>query len=245
MHTDVLSGIHKKRVMIKKLFTAAILGLLIFTGCSKSKDGEEDTDKDKPAAKAQFDNNNYGIYKGVFVGSSGFIIVNINNDNSISASLTVDGAKTSFTTTQTVQQNEATSVVFKNGNNSFTFVVGANGSDPIVKDIVISGHPEAAIVVIKETSTDLVKCYEGTFDGGDAGVFNAAVSGKWIRGLAFSTAYNKTWPVTGTVSGNNIDASGSAGSGDFKGSISGDNISGSWKNSIADISGTWSGKRTL
>ena len=231
---------------MKKHFPLGIITflLLAISSCSKKEDnpGKE---TEPPTAKARFDNNNYGIYKGVFVGSSGFIIVNINNDNSISASLTINGVKTSFTTTQTVQQNQETSVVFKNGNDSFTFVVGANGSDPIVKDIVISGHPGAAIVVIKETSTDLVRCYEGTFDGDDAGVFNAAVSGKWIRGLAFSTTYNKTDPVIGTVSGNNIDATGSAGGADFSGSISGDNISGSWNNSIANKSGTWSGKQTL
>ena len=232
--------------MIKKLFTAAILGLLIFTGCSKSKDGEEDTDKDKPAAKAQFDNNNYGIYKGVFVGSSGIIIININNDNTIAATVTIDGLTTHFTTTQTVQQNQSTTVDFTNGGDAFTFVVAANGSAPSITNITINGHPKAAIVIIKETSAAIVKCYEGTYEGDDEGTFNAVVSANVISGLTLSTIYGETYYITGTVSDSKINASGSSGSGaKFSGAISGDNISGNWDNSIAKKSGTWSGKRTL
>jgi hypothetical protein len=101
------------------------------------------------------------------------------------------------------------------------------------------------MLVLKETSTAIVKCYEGTFTGGDAGTFNAVISGSLINGLALSTAYDDVYVVTGTVSDSKINASGSASSGaSFSGSISGDNISGNWDNSIAGISGTWSGKRT-
>jgi len=101
-------------------------------------------------------------------------------------------------------------------------------------------------VVVKETSTMLVKCYEGTFTGTDEGTFNVIVSNKSVRGLAFSDTYNITYSVTGTVLNNQITTSGSTGSGaSFSGSISGDKVLGSWDNSITDDSGSWSGKRTL
>lgn len=226
------------------LFSILALAFLSISSCSKKGDNSG-KETEKPSAKAQFDNSNYGIYKGVFVGSSGVIIINIDNDNTITATLTIDGVTSNFSTTQTVQQNQETTVDFTNGNNSFTFSVDENGANPSITNIIINGHPNAAMLVLKETSTAIVKCYEGTFTGGDAGTFNAVISGSLVSGLALSNTYGDTYYVTGTVSDNQINASGSASSGaTFSGSISGDNISGNWNNSIADISGTWSGTRT-
>jgi len=232
---------------MKKHFLLSIItfSLIAISSCSKKEDNS-DKETEAPTAKAEFDNSNCGIYKGVFVGSSGIIIININNDNTIAATLTVDGVTTHFTTTQTVQQGEATSVDFTSSSNSFTFSVDANGANPVVTNINFNGHPSAAIVVVKETSTMLVKCYEGTFTGTDEGTFNVIVSNKSVRGLAFSDTYNITYSVTGTVLNNQITTSGSTGSGaSFSGSISGDKVLGSWDNSITDDSGSWSGKRTL
>lgn len=230
--------------MIKHFLLSIIaFSLLAISSCSKKDDNPG---KESSIAKAQFDNSNYGIYKGVFVGSSGILIININNDNTISTTLTVDGVTTHFTTTQTVQQNQSTTVDFTNGSDSFTFVAAGNGSVPTITNITINGHPGAAIVVIKETSTAIVKCYEGTFEGDDEGTFNAVVSDNLIRGLTLSTKYGETYYISGTVSDNKINASGSSGNGaSFSGSVSGDNISGNWDNSIVNKSGTWSGKRTL
>lgn len=220
------------------------MGLLLISSCSK-KDSNPGKETEKPTAHAQFDNSNYGIYKGIFVGSSGVIIININNDNTVSATLIIGSTTYHFTTNQTVQQNQPTTVDFTNDDNSFTFVVAANGATPAIINITINGHPNAAIVVIKETSTAIVKCYEGTFEGDDSGIFNAAISNNLIKALALSTTYDVTYYVTGTVSDNQINAAGSASSGaSFSGSFSGDNISGKWNNSTAGISGTWSGKRT-
>lgn len=230
--------------MIKQLLLNIIaFSILTISSCSKKDDNPV---KETSTAKAQFDNSNYGIYKGVFVGSSGVIIININNDNTISATLTVDGVINHFTTTQTVQQIQSTTIDFTNGDDSFTFSVDANGANPSVANVIINGHPKAAMIVLKETSTAMVKCYEGTFEGDDEGTFNAVVSDNLICGLTLSTKYGETFYISGTVSDNKINASGSSGSGaGFSGSISGDNISGNWDNSIANISGTWGGKRTL
>jgi len=226
------------------LLSVTLFSLLAISSCSKKED-KPDKETEGPEAKASFDNSNYGIYKGIFVGSSGVIIINMHNDNTISATLTVDGVTHHFTTTQTVQQDQATTVDFTDGSNSFTFVVAADGTNPEVTNIVIPDHPRAAVLIAKESSTVVVECYEGTFEGGDAGTFNVVLSGNSIRGLALSTTYDDVYSVSGTVSNNQISASGTTGNGaSFTGSISGDNISGSWENSIADKSGSWSGKRT-
>jgi hypothetical protein len=230
--------------MIKHFLLSIIaFSLLAISSCSKKDDNPV---KETSTAKAQFDNSNYGIYKGVFVGSSGVIIININNDNTISATLTVDGVINHFTTTQTVQQNQSTTIDFTNGDDSFTFSVDANGANPSIANVIINGHPKAAMIVLKETSTAMVKCYEGTFTGSDGGTFNVVTSSNLILGLALSHTYQLTYRITGTVSNNQINASGSSSSGaGFSGSISGDNVSGDWDNSITNDSGTWSGKRTL
>ena len=38
---------------------------------------------ENPEASELFDTSNFGIYKGVFVGSSGIIIINLNNNTTI------------------------------------------------------------------------------------------------------------------------------------------------------------------
>ena len=65
----------------KSISLFLILLTLILNSCSKSDDEvtTQDNLSQVPIAKSQYDNSNFGIYKGVFVGSSGIIIININN----------------------------------------------------------------------------------------------------------------------------------------------------------------------
>lgn len=224
-----------------RLLSLAFLFLL--GACSKKNDRSNNNLTDTPTAKAQHDNSNYGIYKGIFVGSSGIIIININNDNTISALLKVDGVTYDFTTTQTIQQNQATTVNFVSGNNSFTFSVSSNGANPAITDLVINGHPNAAILVVKEMSTALVKCYEGTFSGGDTGIFNAIIYNNIIKALVKNSG-NVTDIASGTVLNNQINAGAVTSGASFNGTVSGNNTSGTWANTGANLSGSWSGIRT-
>jgi hypothetical protein len=114
--------------MKKCLSTITIATLLFVASCSKSNDNN--TQSEKPTAKAAYDYSNYGYYKGVFIGSTGIIVVNIYNDNTLSAYFKVDGADYNFTTTQTVQQGEGTILNFVSGGNSFTFTVDGKWSTP-------------------------------------------------------------------------------------------------------------------
>lgn len=187
-----------------------LLAILSVTGCSK-KDNNSNNEplSEKSDAKAIYDNSNYGIYKGVFIGSSGNVMININNDNTLSAKLKIDGINYDFTSSQTIQQNQPSSINFVNGSNSFTFSVDANGANPTVSNISIAGHPNALVAVAKESSQSVIRCYEGTYTGSDeGGVFNLAVEYTILlpRGLitgnarqttaAFQGQAPGTWPFT-------------------------------------------------
>jgi len=228
---------------MKTLFSVLTFAfLLTISSCSKDNDP---TQSETPTAKAAYDNSNYGYYKGVFVGSTGIIVVNINNDNTLSAMFRVDGVTYNFTTTQTIQQGQPTTLNFTNGNNSFTFTVAANGASPTITNLIMNGHPDAAVLVVKETSTALVKCFEGTYTGGEHGIFNAVIYNNQIKALVRSITYQSDFEANGTVSNNQITATGSVSSGaSFQGTLSGNNFSGNWSNTLVGLSGTWSGTRT-
>lgn len=233
---------------MKKIITLlAAIGLL-FLSCSKDDNSSSNNPPNPPEtaqAKAEFDNSNFGFYKGVIVGSSGVISINIKNDGTISAKLVLDGTTYDFTTAGSVTQNEAIKgLTFKNGNMSFAFDADANGSNPIISNISIEGHPLSRIEILKEKSYAIIKCYEGTFSGTDSGVFNAVISNDFLAALAKSVD-GSIISVTGKITNNIIDISASNGS-IIKGSVSGDTINGTWQaNDDPNDNGTWSGKRTL
>ena len=224
-----------------------LLGIIL-NSCSKDEDNPVESTSnfsETPLANSQFDSSNFGIYKGVIAGSSGIVIVDVFNDTKISAQLIVDGTTYNFTTSQSVQQNQQTTLNFVSDNNSFTYRVSATGTNPAITNLVISGHPDAAIIIVKETSDVLVKCYEGTFAGDDSGIFNALFYGNNIKGQA-KNMKNEYFTIDGTVMNNQISASGSASSGaTFQGTLNGDSFSGSWTNTIFNSQGTFSGNRTF
>ena len=64
-------------------------------------------------------------------------------------------------------------------NNSFSFTVDADGSNPLITNVSIEGHPDASIIVVKENSSYVAQLYEGSYEGidqnNDQGTFNAIV----------------------------------------------------------------------
>ena len=230
----------------KSISLFLILLTLILNSCSKSDDEvtTQDNLSQVPIAKSQYDNSNFGIYKGVFVGSSGIIIININNDNTLTSKLIINGTTYIFTTTQTIQQNQTTTINFVSGSNSFTFSVSANGSNPTFTNLIINGHPNAAIIAVKETSTTLVKCYEGIYSGSETGIFNALIYGNVIKSLVKSST-NSNYSANGSVNNNQISTIGNVSSGaTFNGTLNGNRFSGTWNNTQYNLNGTWTGNRT-
>ena len=214
--------------------------------CSKSSSNDNSSSStlsNTPLAKAQFDNSNYGIYKGVFVGSTGIVLININNDSTLTATLIIDHVTYNFTTTQTVNLNQSTQIHFVNGTNSFNFNVGANGSNPYFSSISINGHSQASIVIVKETSNSLVRCFEGTFNGDNYGTWNGVVKDNIFKGIALSDLDGSTIYANGNVANNRLSGTVSTGA-TFDGSYDGLRSSGTWIDQAYSESGTWNVTRT-
>ncbi|UKJ06473.1 hypothetical protein [Solitalea lacus] len=199
---------------------------------------------------AVYDKSNYGIYKGVFTGSSGNIVINIKADGSATATLIIDGQEYVFASSGTIKKDSDSQVIFTNQIGSFVFSVKADGSSPSFSAITIAGHSQAGIAVIKETSEHVVHCYEGKayYNNEEGATFNFVVTDNKIEGLVKSHS-DRPHMITGTFVNNAIDCMIDDGV-NFKGTISGNTATGTWKdvNPQSDefgIQGTWSATKKM
>ncbi len=231
------------------------MGLVLF---SCSKDDSPSTNNTTttplattPTAKAENDASNTGVYKGVFVGSTGILSISIKNgDDKVTATLKVDGKTFVFTAAGEVikgQAIDALKFMCPEGH-SFKLTVSADGSAYSISEILVAGHPNAVIDLFKEKSNVLIKCYEGTYasktDANNKGTFNLVIADNKFRGLARATGDDDTSYIYGQVNNGTVTGSAS-GNASISGKIDGDNISGTWVNSDQTENGTWSGKRSL
>lgn len=201
------------------IFLYAVSIILVFTACSKNDEKLSIFSGEKPLAKAEYDNSNFGIYKGGFTGPMGTVLININNEGNINAKLKVDGKDHYFTTTQIAAQNQLTTINFTEGANSFTFKTLANGDSAQVTNINVAGYPNAQMSLVKEKSKLYVFTYGGNYSGpGENGgmylVLSASSSqtggfeGGLLHGKAWTTVndpttgrtYNFLYDITGYAS---------------------------------------------
>jgi len=231
-----------KKFLVKTLLSITI----IFASCSENDPliTINDSAEELPIALSQYDNSNYGIYKGVFVGSSGTILVNLNNNGVISVSLTIDGVNYPFTSTESITENEQTETTFTYQNNSFSFTVNADGSNPLITNVSIEGHPNASIIVVKENSSYVAQLYEGSYEGidqnNDQGTFNAIVFNGAVYILSKSSVYGSSSYASGSVDGNMVSGASSLGT-IFSGNIENDEVmNGTWKITQTNEKGIWS-----
>src|SRR5690606_37461264 len=110
------------------------------------------------------------------------------------------------------------------------FSVDANGQNPVVQ-VAIPGH-DVSVAVYKETSTTLIKNFEGTYSGDDNGIFNMVFSGNDFSLVTDGGGA----PVQSTLVNGKVDMSfdGVEVKGDFNGA---DQISGTWKNANNNTQG--------
>ena len=234
---------------MKQYFLSIITALSLFISCTKSNNnngGGGNSLTNTPEANAAYDNSGFGIYKGVFVGSTGYIVININNvDNTINAKVVIDGVAYTFTPNNSnITQGTPISVTFINEIGSFNFSVGADGSNPTISSVNVSGHSGATIVIIKERSNSLVKCMEGTFTGDARGIWNAVVNDNVFRGIYFDVVNDNGGLINGNVtSSNNVSGTASGGV-IFSGNLAGNNGNGNWSVPEEDARGTWKVTRT-
>jgi uncharacterized protein with FMN-binding domain len=261
-NTFVASYYSFKKINMKKLILSVVFGALVsaafIIGCKKKDSSSPSyscsTCITAPEAKAANDTVSKGVYKGVIIGSSGTIKFDImNSDSTIKAYMVVDG--TSVTLTASVRWSAGVSYVsdFKgtmNGQDvTISFKVDANGGNPTVTSMNIPGHPNATLTLSKETSTNLIKCFEGSYKDnttGETGTFDLFLSTglkKWMAQTRKSGG-TSSGEVDGTFDGTTLsfdDGKGTTGSA----TLSGDNIiNGTWKNTKPE-NGTWEAKRTL
>jgi hypothetical protein len=160
--------------------------------------------------------------------------------------LKVDGTSYTFTSSQTFQPNTASIINFVNGANSFTFSIAADGSNPAVSNLIFSGHPNAAIAIVKQISTVSIDCYEGTYTSpGEHGTFNFVIAADKLVGTAIDSQAQFNYSTIGTVSGNTVTGIilPFTNNATFSGTISGNTISGTTVTPFDK--GTFQGVKTL
>jgi len=229
-----------KKILKFSIFIAVLtIVISVISGCKKDDDNVK---KSETGAKKEFDQSNYGIYKGVFVGSNGVITVNLcNNGNSPFATLIIDENTFNFTTIQTITQGTNSTVLFKKENSSFVFSVNADGTNSKITDINIEEYPNTQAIVAKEKSSAAVECYKGTYTGNAIGTFNAIIWDNQFMGMAYSSDYIEKYVCGGHVENSSISGIVVVGEtlGSFEGKKTIKTISGTWK--FLNSNGTWTG----
>ncbi len=242
-------------------FLLVIVTIISFSACKKTDTTTNvipasnytcTTCKTTPDALAANDASSKGIYKGVVIGSTGTITFNIANNNSaITAIMVIDGITVNLVSAVNWVAGQPYVADFTGTLNgsavTLHFSVGLSGSTPTVTASAIPGHTSASLNVVKETSSGLVECFEGTYATTlpETGVLNIILSrtlGKWSA-VARATGTNTSGTSgSGAITNNNlIDPSQNN---QTIGTLSGDNLSGKF----SDANGrtiTITGKRTL
>jgi len=243
-----------KKFKFSFLIAVLILGISVFTySCSSDSSSPYVcvTCNDTPAALAENDVVSKGVYKGIVVGSSGTISIDIQNgSNTVTATMVLDGTTIILTSAITPTAGQSYVSPFTGTYNgspiTITFSVAANGSAPTIVTSDIPGHPNASFQVYKETSTSLIEAFEGTFSrsGGDTGVFNIILSKELggYSGIAKNNNTNEISEIEGYYEDNG-DITNDDGTVVY-GRISGDELQGSFRDEDNELV-TIRGQRTL
>lgn len=252
-----------KKQSLRQILFAGLFLSVAFVSCSKDEDNSNNPTPTPtptpytctscvttPQAKAAYDASSKGVYKGIVIGSTGTIKFDISNDSSlITAVLTLDG--TTATLTSAVSWTSGASYIadftgtFKGSPVTVKFQVDATGTNPIILTSSIPGHPSASFSLIKEKSTSLIECFEGTYSTTkpESGTFNIILSRKLGQ---FAGASRETGSLESKdIEDGTIDASSNLYmDGTLIGKLTGDNIDGTFKDSNGSTV-TIKGKRTL
>lgn len=253
--------------MKKNYKNATLLSILLivaigFTGCKKDKPKEEpgfvcSSCKTVPDAKAENNASSKGVYKGIVVGSTGTILIDILNSGSVmKATMILDGITVNFTSSMAWVSGQPLATEFTGTANSqnyaFNFNTDAVGGNATTSSLSIPGHPVISFQLIKETSDNLVKCYEGSTEGkkdsgaAQAGSLNVVISSKTNTWTALSKdklgSSGGVNFVAGTLNGNTLNCD-CGPTTTVTGVLDNDEIRGTYKGS--DNGGTWNAKRTL
>ena len=238
---------------MKKAVTLITFAIVLFTSCNKSNEETPYTCAactKTPQALAANNASSKGIYKGVFFGSTGTVLFDIqNNSSTVTAALIIDRASVSFSSSTVPQAGQPYIATFAGTINgqpaSINFSVGADGSSPVITAASIPGHPNTGFGLLKETSGNLVECFEGTWKE-----YNNNTNG--TNNMVVSRSAN-TWNVivggppqyyNGTISGNSLNCNCPSGL-SITGTFSGDQVNGEYDSRPGGSYGTFTMRRTL
>lgn len=232
---------------------ALVAGILSFTiACSKNgNDGDPENNAPlvtAPEALATENGKSGGVYKGVLVGSTGHVKIVLQNGEQ-SVSVTMDGVtkkldKVTFIPSDWRSGQAITNAVFEKDGWKVSFSIDAEGKAPVVK-AEIAGHDNVTVTVSKESSTHLVKGFEGTIKYGNTAsnsVFNFVVWGDSLRGVGRIPGDTITYSTFGTIAGG-ITLQGVINNASVTGTINGDEATGTIR--TPNATATWSARRTL
>jgi hypothetical protein len=236
---------------MKKLLLIFVVGCLTFS-CSDEESSPTPTLSDTATALAEFNNSAQGIYKGIITGPLGeaSLLVNIYNDGTVWAKMEHNGVEFLFETDDFFpNENINMSYIFHSGDKEFNFNVLENGLLPEAVAIEFNGISMRGIL-LKEKSNSLVKCFNGTYVGGDNGKFCTVIGNGKVLLIGKS---NLLTDNGGAIYGEGYDSNDvifegyvSLGfsPGIFNGVVEGNSVNGSWS-SVQHGNGTWSGNRIL
>lgn len=239
-------------LLILPVFFAGMVSFLF--SCSKDDEGPDTsyvcaTCDATPDALAANDASVKGVYKGIVVGSTGTLSINIQNgSNTITATMVLDGVTVALTSNVVVVDGQAYVAPFTGTFNgsaiSMTFSVGLGGSSPTMVSSSIPGHPNAVFELYKETSTSLIEGFEGSYavTGGEKGTFNILLSRSLLKWgyVVKEDGQTDTDSGSGTMNANSQLIL----EGRVIGTITGDALNGSFKDDN-DRTVKITGKRTL
>lgn len=172
------------RYMLKTLYFSILLLGTVNLACKKSDTKTpEDNYPAVAETKPQYNNTSFGVYKGVVIGSVGTIIFRINNgDGIVKGYLNIDNQKDTLSTSQSVTAGQPlVNLVFTGRFSSMTLSADADGSNAVISNLVITGHPNARALIFHENSTQPLLCYGGTFSGDLNGTICFVKTGSAIR----------------------------------------------------------------
>lgn len=218
------------------LFLVAATVAISFASCKKSSDDAPYTCTacaSTPEAVAANDASSKGIYKGVLIGSTGTIKLDVLNDGTgIIAEMVIDGTTVNLTSSISWVSGQPYVAPFTGTMNgspvSITFSVNASGGSPVITSSTIPGHANVEFTLVKETSVALVEAFVGTYHTTlpEDGTFNIILSrtlALW-EGIARENGATDADDINGTIDGSGHLIQ----DGTTVGTLSGDKIHGSF-----------------
>ena len=231
---------------MKKITYYFVSALLLMAPLSCKKDDPAPAAlPETPEALAEHNNKSGGVYKGVFASATNSCLMKVVlQGGTKNITVTLNGTTKTLTTTSLDTWTSGTQIVgavFSSDNWSMTLDISSDGTS-FGLSMDLGGQTSFNGTILKESSTLLVKVYEGTYAGDATGKWNFATQGTYLSGVYAGALGSSTF--VGSVVDNAISLSDS-GSVTAVGTITneGKNASGAWTSS--STSGTWTGSRKI